>query len=176
MAVALPRPSRLPLVIQPLRLSEQAAHSFDAGGMLLVALDPEQWPEPSGEMLSQAFGLTQTESEVAVGIASGRALAKIASDRGVKIGTVRAHLKAVFSKTHIRSQADLTRVLTRLAFLVPHANGPTVQAVPAAALEQKLKRAALRASNSASNLECIVSPLHRRRGKLRNRSANERDL
>jgi hypothetical protein len=33
---------------------------------------------------------------------------------------VRAHLKTVFSKTHTRGQADLTRVLTRLSFLVSH--------------------------------------------------------
>jgi hypothetical protein len=32
---------------------------------------------------------------------------------------VRAHLKAVFAKTHTHSQADLMGVLTRLALLAP---------------------------------------------------------
>jgi len=88
--------------------------------LLLLVLDPELWPEPPHEMLSQAFGLTHAEAEVATGIVSGRTLSKIAADRGVKVGTIRTHLKTVFSKTHTRGQADLTRVLTRLAFLVPH--------------------------------------------------------
>src|SRR5712692_2826639 len=43
----------------------------------------------------------------------------IAADRGIEIGTVRAHTKTVFSKTRTRGQAELTGPLTRLAFVVP---------------------------------------------------------
>jgi DNA-binding CsgD family transcriptional regulator len=117
-SIAVPRPDRLPLVIRTLRLQEHAAQPMASPSLLLLVLDPERWPEPSHEILSQAFGLTQAEADVAIGIVSGRPLSKIAADRGVKVGTVRAHSKTVFSKTHTCSQADLTRVLTRLAFLV----------------------------------------------------------
>jgi len=65
----------------------------------------------------QTFGLTPAEAEVAIGIAAGRTLAQIAAERGVKVGTVRAHSKTVFSKTQTRGQAELTGLLTRLAFL-----------------------------------------------------------
>jgi DNA-binding CsgD family transcriptional regulator len=136
--VILPRPARLPLIIQTFRLNEYAAQSTDAASVLLVARDAELWPEPSCDMLSQSFGLTRTEAEVAIGIASGKALVKIAADRGVKIGTVRAHLKAVFSKTHTRSQADLMRLLTRFSFLVPSSDRRSQQAVPVASHQQKL--------------------------------------
>jgi DNA-binding CsgD family transcriptional regulator len=115
--VMVQRPARLPLATRIVRMAQ------DAPFVLLLILDAELWPEPSYEMLSQAFGLTQAETMVAIGIASGRSLAKIAADRGIKIGTVRAHLKTVFSKTHTRGQADLTRVLTRLSFLVSHTEG-----------------------------------------------------
>lgn len=115
--VTVRRSTRLPLVARIVRLMQDSPQlSF----LLLLILDPELWPEPSHEMLSQAFGLTRAEAEIAIGIASGRTLAKIAVDRCIKVGTVRAHLKMVFSKTCTRSQADLTRVLTRLAFLVSH--------------------------------------------------------
>jgi DNA-binding CsgD family transcriptional regulator len=112
--VMVQRPARLPLATRIIRMAQ------DTPFLLLLILDAELWPEPSYEMLSQAFGLTQAETMVAIGIASGRSLAKIAADRGIKIGTVRAHLKTVFSKTHTRGQADLARVLTRLSFLVSH--------------------------------------------------------
>jgi len=36
---------------------------------------------------------------------AGKSLAQIAADRGIKIGTVRAHTKTVFSKTQTRDQA-----------------------------------------------------------------------
>jgi DNA-binding CsgD family transcriptional regulator len=78
------------------------------------------WPGPSSDILMLAFRLTRAEAAVAIGIAGGKTLAQIAADRGLKIGTVRAYSKAVFSKTGTRGQAGLTGVLTRLAFLVPH--------------------------------------------------------
>jgi len=59
---------------------------------------------------------------------AGKSLAQIAADRGIKIGTVRAHTKTVFSKTQTRGQAELAGALTRLAFFVPRIEdhvGPT---------------------------------------------------
>jgi len=50
------------------------------------------------EILMQTFDLTRAEADVAIGIVSGRTLAELADDRDIKIGTVRAHLKAVFSR------------------------------------------------------------------------------
>ena len=120
--VMVQRPARLPLATRIVRMAQGAPF------LLLLILDAELWPEPSYQMLSQAFGLTQAETMVAIGIASGRSLARIATDRGIKIGTVRAHLKTVFCKTHTRGQADLTRVLTRLSFLVSHTEGKIAEA------------------------------------------------
>jgi DNA-binding CsgD family transcriptional regulator len=119
MSIAVSRIARLPLVIRPVFLMEHAPHSPHSACLLLLILDPEVWSELPHEMLSQAFGLTRTEAEVATGVVSGKALSKIAALRGVKVGTVRAHLKKVFSKTHTHGQADLSRVLTRLGFFMP---------------------------------------------------------
>jgi DNA-binding CsgD family transcriptional regulator len=117
MSVAVRRRSRPPLVIRAVRLDEGAQPTPGTASVLLLAVDPELRREPPREVLAQAFGLTAAEAEVAVGIASGKTLAEIAAERGVKIGTVRVYSKAVFSKTHTRGQAELTGLLTRFAFL-----------------------------------------------------------
>jgi DNA-binding CsgD family transcriptional regulator len=118
MSVAVQRRTRPPLLIRALRLEQPDLELMPSPRLLLLVSDPELWPDLPHEILSQAFGLTRAEAEVARGIVSGKTLAKIAADRGIKVGTARACLKTVFSKTQTRGQADLTRVLTRLAFLV----------------------------------------------------------
>lgn len=118
-AIAIQRESRLPLAVRAVRLDEGAEPSFSAVRLLLITVDPEMRQEPSKEILKQAFDLTPAEADVAIGISSGKTLTEIALDRKVKVGTVRTHCKTVFLKTHTRSQADLTGVLSRLAFAVP---------------------------------------------------------
>lgn len=132
-SVAVLRESRLPLVVRPHRLDDAAHRASSAAaarpeGLLLFIIDPEEWLAPPQEMLMQTFDLTRAEADVAIGIASSRTLAEIAVDRHIKVGTVRAHLKAVFAKTHTRSQAGLTGALTRLAFLAPQPKRQIAQA------------------------------------------------
>jgi DNA-binding CsgD family transcriptional regulator len=126
-SVAVRRPSRLPLVVRTHPLNEYAELMPSSARLLLLVLDPELRPEPPRKVLTQTFGLTPAEADVAIGVACGRSLSRIASDRGIKIGTVRAHLKMVFSKTHTHGQADLTGVLTRLAFLIPQTERKILQ-------------------------------------------------
>lgn len=127
-SVAVRRRSRLPLVVRVVRLDEYAQPAPSSASLLLLALDPELWPEPPRDVLTQTFGLTRAEADVAIGVAAGRTLSEIAAERGVKIGTVRLQSKTVFLKTHTRGQADLTGLLTRLAYLVPSAGGDIAQA------------------------------------------------
>jgi DNA-binding CsgD family transcriptional regulator len=117
--VAVQRGGRLPLIVRPHRLRDGAERAPNPASLLLLVIDPEQWLAPPREMLMQTFALTRAEADVAIGVVSGRTLAQVAGDRDIKIGTVRAHLKAVFAKTHTHSQADLMGVLTRLALLAP---------------------------------------------------------
>jgi DNA-binding CsgD family transcriptional regulator len=125
--LAVQRRPRLPLVIRALRLMRDGRPPRSSASLLLLALDPELRRAPPREILAQAFGLTPVEADVAIGIASGRALAEIAAHRGITIGTVRIHLKSVFLKTHTHGQAGLTRLLTCLAFQVPQMEGKIAQ-------------------------------------------------
>lgn len=116
-SIGLRRICKRPLLVRILRLEETARPALSSATLLIVTLDPEICPEPPRETLQQVFALTPTEAKVANGIICGKTLAEIACDLGVKIGTVRAHLKAVFCKTQTRGQAQLTGLLTRLAFV-----------------------------------------------------------
>lgn len=127
LSVVIQRRSRLPLVVRFVRLDEDPERTPGTAMLLVLLLDPELRQNPPPEILAQAFELTGAESEVAIGILSGKTLAEIATARGVKVGTVRAHSKAVFSKTHTRGQADLTGVLTRLSFVVPQLETATTK-------------------------------------------------
>jgi DNA-binding CsgD family transcriptional regulator len=125
-SVAVQRRLRTPLVIRVVRL-DIGARAASSAGLLLLAIDPELSWAPPHEALSQAFGFTPAEAEVAIGIASGKTLAEIAADRGVTLGTARVLLKRVFSKTYTRGQAELTGLLTRLALLIPQVQAEFVQ-------------------------------------------------
>jgi len=114
------RADSVPLLIRILRLEESIGPALNGASLLLVAFDPEICQTPPADLLIRIFALTQAEAEVAIGIASGRRVAEIAADRGVKVETVRTHSKMAFAKTRTRSQAELATLLTRLAFVAPH--------------------------------------------------------
>ena len=66
---------------------------------------------PSPALLAEGLGLTATEAEVARLAAMGRGMAFVAGTLGISLNTARTHLKAVYSKTHVNSQAALTRLI-----------------------------------------------------------------
>jgi DNA-binding CsgD family transcriptional regulator len=68
------------------------------------------------ERLRRLYGLTEAETEVAIDLATGRALAEIAAARGTSIDTVRSQVKAALAKTNSRRQADLAALVNRLRF------------------------------------------------------------
>ena len=64
--------------------------------------------------LARLFGLTPAEARLAVALHAGRSPREHAADRGVRVSTVRSHLKQLFLKLDVRRQADLIRLLDRL--------------------------------------------------------------
>lgn len=67
------------------------------------------------DLLRIAYGLTNTEAEVARLIANGNSAPDIARQRGTTADTVRSMLKSIFEKTGCRRQSELAACLTRLA-------------------------------------------------------------
>lgn len=57
--------------------------------------------------------LTSREREIAAQMLAGSRTSLIAEELGISVNTVRNHLKAIFRKLKVRSQADLVRMLRR---------------------------------------------------------------
>ena len=59
------------------------------------------------------FGFTPAERRVAAGVAAGLNLQSIAAEHELSLHTVRSHLKRIFLKTGVHTQAALVRVLLK---------------------------------------------------------------
>jgi DNA-binding CsgD family transcriptional regulator len=115
--VALPRSSLYPLIAHIAPIVKSAGENFFRRAKALVMfIDPEQKRAPPATVLERAFGLTPAESRVALSIADGEQLRRIADANGIAFETARVHLKAVFSKTRTHSQVELAVLINRLAF------------------------------------------------------------
>lgn len=76
---------------------------------ILFIRDPERLSVPRAKWLSQLFGLTQTEADVAVDIYAGLSTGQISARRNISNNTLKSHLKAVFAKMEVERQSDLVR-------------------------------------------------------------------
>lgn len=63
------------------------------------------------ELFKKTYGLTQAEVEVAVHLAAGLQIPKIALDRGAKVETIRTQIKAIKRKTHTRDVPSIVRLV-----------------------------------------------------------------
>lgn len=67
--------------------------------------------------LGALFGLTPAEQRVATSLLEGRSPTEIADAHGVSLPTVRTQVQAVFSRIGVRRQAELVRILGKVAAL-----------------------------------------------------------
>lgn len=100
----------------PLILNQAAADMSD-GMSLVMLLDLDAYLKPNPLMLQQMFGLTTAETRLALQIAKGEVPAEIALRLCLSRTTVRSQLASVFAKTQTKRQAELVRLLARVAVL-----------------------------------------------------------
>ena len=88
-------------------------HDLEAGTpqAAIFISDPSRRPKVSGTILSELFGLTPTEADVACALANGRRTSEIAADLSISSTTVAFHLGNVFEKTRTHRQADLIALI-----------------------------------------------------------------
>ncbi|WP_090514791.1 helix-turn-helix transcriptional regulator [Pseudomonas marincola] len=65
----------------------------------------------SSAMTRQLFGFTPSETSLALELANGLSLEDAAASLGIRRNTARAHLRAIFSKTGVRRQTELVRLI-----------------------------------------------------------------
>jgi len=116
---ALSRPSGeapLSVLIRPIPLNYCSKDDGNGGSPRRPAVavfirDPVGSPQASRDMLRKLFGLTATETEIALLMIDGLTLDEVAEALGVTKNTVRAHLRGVFAKTGATRQALLVKML-----------------------------------------------------------------
>jgi len=112
--IALPRMGRRPLLAYAARLSNSAANALADCQAMVILVDPEARPRTPETTLRSVFSLSEAEARLAIRLASGESLEKVASELGVKKETARKQLSSIFAKTGVHRQAELVAVLARL--------------------------------------------------------------
>jgi len=117
--VHVPRKSRLPLAIAVTRVPGAVnAWLGNSSVWLLFVFDPERRVKVSVDILMQDLHVTRKEGEIAALLAEGQNIQSIACRLSISEQTARAHLKSIFTKTDLHSQADLVRrILTSPAWI-----------------------------------------------------------
>lgn len=110
-SVLCPRPSGLrPYVIHILPFRRANDETAESRALLLI-IDPEQRPEPTGDLLRRLYGMTNAEAAVAIRLLQGDGIRPIAESMCLSTGTVKTHLQHIFDKTGTHRQAELVRLL-----------------------------------------------------------------
>lgn len=106
------------IVIEPrrsARIAEPAHHVSQAMTRVRAALDEVEHTLlnelHTGVAMLRPSGLSAREWEVAQGLASGKRSPAVAAALGISVHTVRNHLKSVFRKLNVSTQAELRRRL-----------------------------------------------------------------
>lgn len=114
-ALRVPRSSgsqHLGLVVKPIASAEWSGGPSEPRTAVFIS-DPQRQTDTSNDILSELFGLTPAEARLSILMAQGRSLAEAAEVLGVTQNTVRAQLKAIFSKTGATRQAELVGLILK---------------------------------------------------------------
>lgn len=87
--------------------------SGDKRGVAFVAIlyGPSERREIADTVLKELYGLTRAQAEVARRLHAGQSVEETASDLELSLNTVRTHLKVIFTKCEVQSQAELMHLL-----------------------------------------------------------------
>jgi len=109
-AISLWRPSgrpRLEILIDSLRAGGRPS----GAGAVVYMRDRDAASSLAPHALQGLFGLTEAEAHVCVRLAEGLTPHMICETTGISYNTVRAHLRSVFAKCEVESQAELMRLI-----------------------------------------------------------------
>lgn len=99
----------------PYELSVASANKDGAGRHIIVVVTERGLPDFSLHARIRAlYGLTPAEAEVAVRLADGASIARIADERRASISTVRTQLKSVAGKMRCNRQSELVGMINSL--------------------------------------------------------------
>ncbi len=102
---------RLSILVTPLN-PERVNSDLDARRCALIFLSDGQ-PDIglNSEIVSEIYGLTESEAKIAAMLCQGLTVSDIAERLSISNNTIKTHLKSVFHKTHTRRQAELVNLI-----------------------------------------------------------------
>lgn len=95
----------------------------DQPAALLFVRDAESRTQAPNSVIGKMFSLTPAETVLAVELANGSSLEEAAETLGIRRNTARAHLRAIFSKTGVRRQTELVRIVLNSVVALGQAAG-----------------------------------------------------
>jgi DNA-binding CsgD family transcriptional regulator len=112
--IVVQRTDKRPIVIRILPIAGAARTPFLGARALLTFSDLCRAPRPQADLLSQMFGLSRAEANLAAVIAAGISPEQAAEELGIARETARTQLKAIYAKTDTHRQGELIALLSRL--------------------------------------------------------------
>ncbi|MNT33868.1 Bacterial regulatory protein, luxR family [compost metagenome] len=125
-AMSVTRPSgqvNLGLVVEPIPSLDWADEKGKPAALVYIR-DAASKSLASEVVTKQLFNLTKAETALAMELANGLSLEEAAETLNIRRNTARAHLRSIFSKTGVRRQTELVRILLNsvVALGKPQAN------------------------------------------------------
>jgi len=112
-AMSVTRPSgqvNLGLVVEPIPSLDWADEKGKPAALVYIR-DAASKSLASEVVTKQLFNLTKAETALAMELANGLSLEEAAETLNIRRNTARAHLRSIFSKTGVRRQTELVRIL-----------------------------------------------------------------
>lgn len=105
----------LPLVIHLIPVRRNARDIFSSATIVMIVTTVGM-PGPTNlSVLSGLFDLTRAEARLARELASGRSAEEAAKALNLSVNTVKTHTRAIFRKTGVKRQSELTALLSGLS-------------------------------------------------------------
>jgi DNA-binding CsgD family transcriptional regulator/PAS domain-containing protein len=112
-AMSVARPSglvSLGLVVESIPSLDWAEEKGQPAALVYIR-DSVSKSQASEVVTKQLFNLTKAETSLAMELANGLSLEEAAEALNIRRNTARAHLRSIFSKTGVRRQTELVRIL-----------------------------------------------------------------
>jgi DNA-binding CsgD family transcriptional regulator len=112
-AISITRPSgrsKLSLLVRTLP-RDKWSESGHRPCLAIFLRDPERSTQGSSDVIRRLFDLTPAEATLALLLANGLGLEEAGEQLDIRRNTVRAHLRAIFSKMGVTRQTELVRMV-----------------------------------------------------------------
>ncbi|MCL5041348.1 MAG: helix-turn-helix transcriptional regulator [Gammaproteobacteria bacterium] len=112
-ALSISRPSgdvSLGVVVEPVPVTQWAEGKGEPAVVIYIR-DAVGRAQVDNRIAKELFHFTPAETALALELANGLSLEEAAENLGIMRNTARAHLRSIFSKTGVRRQAELVRVM-----------------------------------------------------------------